>query len=64
MDVSFPQWYNGDKYPPTDSGLLYDYNMLIGGVQIVQERKERVQGLKEGGRGGLRRSERWREGAT
>eukprot|EP00960_Hanusia_phi_P033744 750627-Hanusia_phi.AAC.7 len=31
-------WYNGDPITASDSGMLFDYNKLIGGVLIVQER--------------------------
>ena len=31
-----PQWYNGDKLAAEDTGSVYQYNTLIGGVLIMQ----------------------------
>mmetsp|Transcript_29978 Transcript_29978/g.73795 ORF Transcript_29978/g.73795 Transcript_29978/m.73795 type:complete len:819 (-) Transcript_29978:367-2823(-) len=31
-------WYNDDPFVPDEQGYLFNYNRLIGGVQIIQQR--------------------------
>ncbi len=32
------EWYNGDPVTSDERGFLFQYNLLIGGILIVQER--------------------------